>query len=64
MPLDPTLPGADCVRPFLSNNPSPRDMQNQYQAALTAYDNGRMDGFMAAEGKDAQIDAVERYMEG
>jgi phospholipase C len=53
MPLDPTSPGTDCVRPFLSNNPSPTDMPNENQAALTAYDNGRMDGFMLAEGKDS-----------
>src|SRR5919205_4384293 len=53
MPLYPTQPGADCVRPFLSNNPSPPDMPNENQPALTAYDNGRMDGFMLAEGKDS-----------
>jgi phospholipase C len=52
MPLDPGHPSHDsCVKPFLSTNLSPADMPHGYEPSKTAYNNGKMDGFMLAEGR-------------
>src|ERR1051325_974320 len=51
MPLDPGHPSHDgCVKPFRSTNLSPADMPHGYEPSKTAYNNGKMDGFMLAEG--------------
>src|SRR5690242_4463775 len=55
MPLDPDHPtnnNRDCVKPFLSTNPTSEDMPHSYQASVTAYNNGKMNGFMMAENED------------
>ena len=53
MPPDPDhLNNGQCVKPFLSIDPISEDMPHGYQSSVTAYDNGKMDGFMLAENED------------
>jgi len=52
MPLSPDNPKIGCIRPFLSTSPISEDMPHGYQSSITAYDNGKMDGFLLAENED------------
>ena len=53
MPLDLGHPSHDgCVKPFRSTNLSPADMPHGYEPSKTAYNNGKMDGFILAENKN------------
>jgi len=58
MPLDPGHPSHDsCVKPFLSTNLSPADMPHGYEPSKTAYNNGKMDGFM--HGKKVELIIIQ-----
>jgi phospholipase C len=53
VPVDPDhLNNGQCVKPFLSIDPISEDMPHGYQSSVTAFDNGKMDGFMLAENED------------
>ncbi len=47
----PKLPGSkECVAPFHFEGPLPLDLGHEWESARAAYDNGKMDGFVWAEG--------------
>ena len=50
--LSPRYPSVGCVKPFLSTDPISGDLPHGYQSSIAAYDNGKMDGFMAAENEN------------
>jgi phospholipase C len=50
--LSPRYPAVGCVKPFLSTDPISGDLPHGYQSSIAAYDNGKMDGFMAAENEN------------
>jgi phospholipase C len=52
MPLSPDNPKIGCIKPFLSTSPISEDMPHGYQSSITAYDNGKMDGYLLAENED------------
>jgi phospholipase C len=50
MPVDANYPNFGCIKTFLSTDVSQKDMPHDYVSSKIAHDNGKMDGFMLAEG--------------
>lgn len=49
MPLHPKYPEDGCVKPFLSTSDISHDMPHTFHSSEAAYNEGKMNGFMAAE---------------
>jgi len=49
MPYNLTNATKGCVKPFLTTDIETYDLVHNYSASVTAYDNGKMDGFVVAE---------------
>jgi phospholipase C len=52
MPLDHNNADGGCIKPFLSTDVTPDDMQHGYLSSKIAHDDGKMDGFMLAESEN------------
>ena len=50
VPNNPSKPSAGCVKPFLLPSAVTPDMPHTWTPSVKAYDNGKMDGFVSAEG--------------
>jgi phospholipase C len=53
-PYDPENPAGGCIKPFIGTNTIQPDLGHTWSASHSAYDNGKLDGFVVAAGDSPQ----------